>query len=414
MSDGGSIDWRYVIAIGKFWLLGAFDLGLLIWLALRKIGRLDGDDDGFTVFRFALVLNAGLLMYWVAIPVTFSGSQIAVLLGVPLIAACGIAIGIGITPTLVHWVLNPLTGALDGSAEPQKKEPLYSMALARRNQNEPRKAIEAIGVQLQEFPYDFEGMMLQAEIEACDLRDMPAARDSLELLLKNGNFPKARKAYALTTLADWELEVAKNPDAARAALSQIVELFPDSEISRSAQQRLLRLPTKEDLADRELTHTHKLPSQRTSAEQAAAEAASGRNPDSEAALLTDRLTAHPDDDEARERLAAIYAERYKRVDMATDQMEQLISDPRQPRDETVRRLNLLAQFHLRFALDGDAARNCLRRIIDMFPGTPAANLAATEIQTMPDTATLRRKSEAVPMVEAEKDLGLKRPRPEWS
>jgi len=337
-----------------------------------------------------------------------------VLIGVPLIAACGIAIGIGITPALVNWVLNPLTGALDGNSEPQKKEPLYSVALARRNQNEPHRAIEAIGEQLREFPYDFEGMMLQAEIEARDLGDMPAARESMELLLTHGDFPRARKSYVLTTLADWELEIARSPERAKAALTRIQEIFPDSEISRTAQQRLLRLPTKEDLADRETTHTHRLPSQRTAAEQAAAAAAIGRNPEEEAAALTARLTERPEDDEARERLAAIYAEHYQRVDMASEQLEQLISDPRQPQGETVRRLNQLAQFHLRFARDGDAARDCLRRIVDMFPGTAASNLASSEMQTLPDTKTLRRTTEAVPLAEAEKDLGLRRPKPEWS
>jgi len=41
-------------------------------------------------------------------------------------------------------------------------------------------------------------------------------------------------------------------------------------------------------------------------------------------------------------------------------------------------------------------------------------LAHSELQTIPTTETLRRKSEAIPMVEAEKDLGLKRRPPGWT
>ncbi len=410
-----SIDWKVVVAIGKFVLLGLVDLGVLIWLFVRKLKQTDGDDTGFAVFRWLVAGNALMMLFWVAIPLTISGNPVGVIFGVGGMAICGILIALGITPSVVGGAVGFFTGAIDGSSEPQKKEALYSVALAKRNRNEPGEAIEEIREQLLEFPYDFEGMMLMAEIQAHDLKNLPAAKGTMETLLEFGKFPKARKAYVLTTMADWELELGKNPKGARAAFRRIVEMFPDSEISRKAELRMLRLPTREDIADRERTHVHTLPSRRSEEQREAAVSASGGDPSAEARELTERLTRHPEDDEARERLATIYARHYRRVDMAADQLEQLIRDPRQPRDETVRRLHQLAEFHLSFALDGDAARACLQRIVELFPGTPAAELAQNEMRTLPSTESLRRRSKAVPMVEAEKDLGLKRrPPKEWT
>ncbi len=414
MNDAGSIDWDKVWTIAKFSVWALVNVGILIWLTWRKFKLAHGDEFGFAVFRWMLSIDGLLLLIWVVVPYTFNSGPFGVIIGVAGMAFCGILMSMAITPALIGPLIGAFTGELDGSNAGSRKEPLYSMALALRNRSEPHKAIEAIAEQLEEFPHDFEGMMLMAEIEAHDLKSMPAARETLEELLEKGKFPKGRKSYILTTLADWELELARNPERARAAFLRIVNLFPDSEIARKAQQRLLRLPTSSALSDKDVTRLHTLPSQRSAADQAAIADTAGVAPEAEAGILIQRLTEHPEDDEARERLAEIYARHYKRVDMAADQLEQLISDPRQPREDTVRRLNQLARYYLNYALDGDAARVCLHRIVNMFPGASAAELAYVESQTIPSTEALRRESGAIPMVEAEKDLGLKRRPPEWS
>jgi len=414
MNDVGSIDWGYVWKIAKFTLLALANLGVIIWLAVRKFRIVGGDDDGLAVFRWLVGADGLLLLFWVVIPLTFKSGPFGVILGVACMAICGMMISVAIAPMMVGGVVGLFTGALDGGGEPQKKEPLYSIALALRNRGEPHKAIDALAEQLEEFPNDFEGMMLLAEIEAHDLKNLPAARETLETLLAANTYPKTRKSYILTTLADWELKLGRNPAGARVAFDRIIEMFPGSEIARKAEQRLLRLPTSEELEDRQRTHTHTLPSQRSAADAALGNVDEASGPDQEAKGLIQRLTDHPEDDEARERLAEVYARHYRRVDLAADQLEQLVRDPRQPREDTVRRLNQLARYHMVYALDGDAARVCLHRIVNLFPGTSAAELAHSELQTIPTTETLRRKSEAIPMVEAEKDLGLKRRPPGWT
>ncbi len=414
MNDAGSIDWDKVWTIARFTVWALVNVGVLIWLTVRKFKMAHGDEFGFAVFRWMLSIDGLLALIWVVVPYTFSSGPFGVIIGVAGMAFCGILMSMAITPALIGPLVGAFTGELDGGNAGSKKEPLYSMALALRNRSEPHKAIEAIAEQLEEFPYDFEGMMLMAEIEAHDLKSMPAARETLEELLEKGSFPKGRKSYILTTLADWELELARDAERARAAFLRIVNMFPGSEIARKAEKRLMRLPSNSALADRDVTHIHMLPSQRSAADQAAMSAAGAADFEAEAANLTRRLTEQPGDDEARERLAEIYARHYQRVDMAADQLEQLIRDPRQPREDTVRRLNQLARYYINHALDGDAAKVCLHRIVNMFPGTSSAELAHVELQTIPSTETLRRKPEAIPMVEAEKDLGLKRRPPGWS
>src|SRR5690348_18087515 len=60
-------------------------------------------------------------------------------------------------------------------------------------------------------------------------------------------------------------------------------------------------------------------------------------------LFRSHLEQHPLDTEAREKLAVIYADHYHRLDMATDELEQLIQQPNQPSRLVVRWLNLLAR-----------------------------------------------------------------------
>lgn len=401
-----------IIGIAKIVGLVVWDIGVAAWLIYRKIKLVEEDELGFQVFKWTLAANAFLVMIWWMVPLVVMGGVVAIagLLG---LVACGITIGICITPTLIGSVAGLVTGDMDGSNEPQEQKPTYSLALARRNRGEPQKALELIEEQLDKFPRDFEGMMLIAEIHAFDLRNLAAASAALEDLLENGDFPPGRKSAILTTMADWELEIGKNNEGARSAFERIIDLFPNTELARKAEQRILRLPMTQLMDGRAESRVHTLPSRRAEGGGEAAEKPGERDPEAEARQLADYLIGQPEDEEARERLALLYAEHYKRVDLAANQLEHLISDPLQARAVTVRRLNLLAQLYMRHALDGELAKDCLTRIVDMFPGTSAAQLAEQDKNRVPDSATLRRKSEAVPMATAEKDLGLKGKPVEW-
>src|SRR5215471_20168752 len=113
-------------------------------------------------------------------------------------------------------VLKPFFGFIDGSDEAAVAQPLYSAAEAKRKRGHFLQAREDVRAQLRRFPSDFQGQMLLAEIEAQDLKDLAAAQLAVQRILQQPEHPPAKKAYALTTLADWQLKYARDREAARA------------------------------------------------------------------------------------------------------------------------------------------------------------------------------------------------------
>jgi len=123
------------------------------------------------------------------------------------------------------------------------------------------------------------------------------------------------------------------------------------------------------------------------------------------------LEQHPLDHEAREKLAMIYAAHYQRLDLAADQLEQLIAAPNQTGKDVARWLNVLADLQLRHGADYDTIRQTLQRVIDLFPELAAGQLAQQRIELLRLELKGKEKSQVVKLGSYEKDLGLKSPRP---
>jgi hypothetical protein len=126
-----------------------------------------------------------------------------------------------------------------------------------------------------------------------------------------------------------------------------------------------------------------------------------------AAGYVKHLEAHPLDSEAREKLALIYADHYQRLDLATDQLEQLIQQPDQPAKQVVHWLNLLAHLQIKHANDLAAARQALQRIIDQYPGLAAAENAQRRLDILRLELKGKEKSQAVALGSYEQNIGLK-------
>src|SRR5262249_45381552 len=140
-------------------------------------------------------------------------------------------------------------------------------------------------------------------------------------------------ATALNHLADWHLKFGQDIDSAREALEKIATLLPDSEPARVAAHRLAHLGTTEHLLashDRETIRLRPgvknvgLLKDSSSLQQVT------EDPAAKAAEYVKHLEEHPLDSEVREKLALIYAEHYQRLDLATEQLEQLLQEPNQP------------------------------------------------------------------------------------
>jgi len=119
------------------------------------------------------------------------------------------------------------------------------------------------------------------------------------------------------------------------------------------------------------------------------------------------LAEHPMDSEAREKLALIYADHYQRLDLAADQLEQLIQQTNQPAKQVVHWLNLLADLQIKHATDPAAARQTLQRIIDKFPGLAAASNAQRRLDLLKLELKGNEKSQAVRLGSYEQNIGLR-------
>src|SRR5437879_3504208 len=71
------------------------------------------------------------------------------------------------------------------------------------------------------------------------------------------------------------------------------------------------------------------------------------DPEQAAAQYVKHLEKHPLDMEAREKLAILYADHYRRLDLATSELEQMIAQPNQPSRMVNHLLNLLADLQVR-------------------------------------------------------------------
>jgi tetratricopeptide (TPR) repeat protein len=279
------------------------------------------------------------------------------------------------TRSVISSLMSPLTKLFYDEQEPAEPTPLYSIAQAQRKKGNYREAVIAVQEQLAQFPDDLTGTMLLAEIQAVDLQDLEAAEQTLEYFIQRTDGPNA--AVALNQIADWELDLKEDLPGARLALERIRTLCPGTEAAYMAEQRLSHL------ADANAVDAVRHPKSYGYVEfprpARVGEVLDVRpkpvEPGQEASQLVKHLEKFPEDFEARERLAFLYAGHFKRMDLARMQMAELIANKRAPHKKIVAWLNRLADLELRGAHDMDAARAALQRIIEIDPKAAAADQA---------------------------------------
>ena len=300
-----------------------------------------------------------------------------------------------------------------GGSTPPEPVPLYSVAESRRKQSRYREAIWEIQAQLAKFPHDVVGQMMIAEILAENLDDLPGAQLTIErFCAQPGHGPK-NIAFALNSLADWHLKYHRDVEAARLAVQKIIDLTPDTETAMHASQRLARLSDAEGMA---ATHDRRPIQMRTGEEHIGLRKfaedlkAAEVSPEDQAAQLVAQLEAHPLDAESREKLAAIYSNHYGRLDLAVDQLEQLINAPHQPPKEVARWLHAVADLQVKHGADYESVQATLQRIIERFPGVAAENLAKQRIEYLRLELKGKEVEKRVELGSYEKNLGLKRKR----
>jgi tetratricopeptide (TPR) repeat protein len=396
--------------------LGQFLLGLAIlvvgallsvWFVWRTLKK--SEDPGRIAYKWVItgVVFCFLMVIGAQASKASYGSAFVI---AGAAAGCGVLLGILWAPHLGAVLASMFTSLYDGGDTAPEVRPFYSIARAKQKRGHYQEAIAEVHKQLQRFPEDYEGWMLLAEIYASDLKDNLSAQDCLKEILRHDGHAPRNIVYTLNRSADWHLEHAADREAARAALDEIIQRFPGSEFAHTAAQRIAHLTSSQMLSDQRQRPTIRLAHHdaKIGLEGKVADPRPiSEEPTESAARLVEHLQSFPDDAEAREQLATLYADHFQRMDLAADQVEQLIGTPGATQKEIAHWLNLLADFHLRVDQDRSATEAALKRIIDLFPGSAVAGLAESRLAYLEGEFRRNSKSQVLRLGSYEERLGLK-------
>jgi len=394
-------------------LLSLFGLGFIGWIFWRSLQQ--SHDPVRLVFKWVLTVGLGCAELFVAMPAFARGGFDAIFVGLGLTGALAMVFNIMWRHSIIELFTKPLSNIFDGGSEPPEPKPVYSIALAKRKSNRPLEAIVAIREQLAKFPTDFEGIMLLANIQAEDMNDLSGAEMTLNHFCDLPKAPDRQVVAALTQLADWHLKKTVDIDAARAALQKLVARFPDTEIALRAEQRLAHLGETEKILlgqhDRQAMAVPEGVNNIGLLDSTEFLRAKEIEPGKLAAVYVKHLEQHPHDTEVREKLATIYARDFKRLDLATMELDQLINETKHKPKQIAGWLNLLANFQVECGADVDAVMATLGEIVARFPESPMAEiaqrrLARINLEFKGLQATTEKK-----LGDYEQNIGLKYGRP---
>jgi tetratricopeptide (TPR) repeat protein len=311
---------------------------------------------------------------------------------------------------IADLIAKPFANLYDGGSVEPIPHPAYSVAQSNQKRGKYLEAVAEIRKQLGRFPTDVEGQLLLAQIQAEDLKDLTAAELTIQHFCDQPGHAPQNITFALYSMADWHLKIAQDREAARRDLEKIIVLFPGSEFALGAAHRIAHLGSAEMLL---APHERKkfivaegvqnIGLHRGQEHIEPAEA----DPSHEAAEYVKHLEQHPLDTEAREKLAVIYADHYGRLDMATNELEQMIEQPNQPARLVVHWLNLLADLQIRSGAGFEAAQQTLQRIVDRDPDVAAAEIARHRLALLKLEMKSKEKSQGVKLGSYEQNIGLK-------
>ena len=259
-----------------------------------------------------------------------------------------VVLGLIWAPTIAGMMSDGTLGFLTGS-ENLGSKPNYAMAEGKRGRGDLTGALAEIEGQLQQFPDDFDGQLLIAQIHAENLRDLATARATLENLVTQPHHTPAQISRALNTLADWQIRFAQDRPAAQATLQMLIARYPGTALALKIAQRAARM----------------------------ADTFEADQPGDVGTLVSQcmkHLEVHPLDNHTREVLAEIYFRRYERADLAIAQLDLLVQTPHQSREDVARWLHLMADWHLKMG-NLLSARAALEEIETRLPGHVLAEKA---------------------------------------
>jgi hypothetical protein len=366
-------------------------------------------------FAFLGVIGAGLLIiatYWAGVTVGWNVIRVSrgiegetrtnfrALCGTCLIVTALPAVwllwaggwySLGLTMLLVSL---PIAGYSPSILHRAKPRPMYSRAIARIKFGKYRDAEMEIIRQLESAENDFDGWLMLGELYARQFKDIAEAEQIILEICEQPEVTPSQISVALHKLADWQIDVASDPEAAARSLQVISNRLPGTHLARMAELRRTQLPhDAAELRERREVRPIPLPALSELADDTAAPAQDTIDTDAAAVLarqLTEQLTRDPNDVSAREKLARLFAEPLSQADLAIEQIELLLGMAAQPDRQRAEWLSLIAAWQLRHRHDPTAARAILQRLLQEFPNTAQAFAAQRRLSLL--DAEAARKS----------------------
>jgi tetratricopeptide (TPR) repeat protein len=377
------------------------------WLIVYTIKR--AEEPSWMALKWVVTIIVACLMYWQAFPLAGQGGM-AAFSGISLAMFYGIIMAITWRHNIGGLLAKPFSSLYDGGDLEIEPRPLYSIAQSKAKLGRYQEAVIEVRKQLERFPTDFEGQMLLAQIQAENLKDLSGADLTIQHLCAQPGHAQKNIAFALYSMADWHLKYASDREAARRVLEQVTVLLPDTEYALTASQRIAHLGDPELLLaphDRKKFTVTEGVRNLGLLKNPAPIAPAAKDPVQLANEYVSHLEKHPLDMEVREKLAVLYADHYGRLDLAIDQLEQMIQQPNQPARLVVRWLNLLADLQIRFNADYEVIKGTLERIVDLDPKVAAAEIARKRMDLLKLELKAKQPNQAVKMGSYEQNLGLK-------
>ena len=396
-------------------LIGGVSLAVVIYIIRKQLRNQQNDP--------VKVIGLWVLSFVVFLGIAYSA--VAAREGIPLLfvllVSLPIALFLGLawTPTIVNTLVSPLTTALSGDNTVAYEGPAYGQALAKRKRGQYEDAVEAVEVQLAQYPGDFDGLMLKASIQAEDLDDLPAAVATIQETLEDPDKVRFNLPVALNKMADWQLTIAGDAAAAKRTLEKIREALPGSQAAQLVSQRLATLDASEEseaaAEDFNESYRHLVE------ESAAKDDSTGPleipravevNPlqADEAKLQTclRRVALHPDSINNREELAALYLGHMKQPALAIQQYEHLLILPGTTIHQKTAWLNKVADIQIKSGETYESIRATLQLIISLNPKAAPAAVAEQRIAYLRiEMRGVNKKTKKLQLGSYDEDMGLK-------
>ena len=238
------------LILEKLWGLILFTATLLILglMSFRALQR-NFDTPGRLIAKWSLT-GAICYGYWFLLrPMSAEGGAGA-LYAVMIATIAGIALAVMWAPVILDRITRPIMDLFVGGWFADHSRPYYALAKGLRKREEFERAVAEIDAQLETFPEDAEGRLLKAEIQAEDLEDVAAARETLDELLELDATSAQEIGSGLFQLADWSLRIEGDPDAAENALQKLIGLLPETDTAAKASMLIKRIPDRDRLQSR--------------------------------------------------------------------------------------------------------------------------------------------------------------------